>query len=279
MDQIPPEILANIINCLGGEEKLTPYASVSRQFRSGIERRTFRTLSHLKSTDLDFLSAAFLNHPLRRTYLKFLCLTVVLPPLQACCPVTQIPDRDADSATYSAAVRKLFSILRKIDDVVGDIGQDGLELCFATVDPPSYSSHRIWCRTHNRRDIVGAIARSGRITLAGADELPFLRGVGLFLFMGSHDFSFVEPGVSLEVAGKMPDFSSLVVYLRDSFTLGRVRRIAERQRENSCKPCGATDRIIYTTSRFTSPMNKSVMKNQRFSSWHRRISGSRIQCV
>lgn len=226
MDKIPTEVLENIIDCIPGKNlKLAPYASVSRQFRAVIERRTFKELC-VRSTNLDPLAAALRHEPARRSYLKILSLKIALPGQEAGCAVKQLQDRVADSAAFSAAVRKVLETLKTDDDdAAPPLEENALDLRFRRIGDKTMHCR---CDYHDQAEILQAVADSGRITLAGADELPLLPAVRSLGFMGSDKYICLPPERAFELARRMPNLSSLLICLRDTFGMGRLRRLAER---------------------------------------------------
>jgi hypothetical protein len=255
MDNIPAEVLANIIECFPEEQKyigstqamtwsaqLAPYAAISRAWKASVERVAFKDLT-VASNELDAFAALFSGDNIsRRAYLASLTIVFILPnPENAlgCCPVVRTLDRTADSVAFSASVAKVFTILADL-------------AASATEHPPLYlsfySAYRLskWkepkgsstvpCQPgydkyqHSRREVLEAKAVSGQFELLRDESLPVLHDVKSFTFKGFDDLDDLKPTWIPAIVGQLPSLERLHLHTKDLYSAGRLGRIKQRER-------------------------------------------------
>ncbi|KAI0813761.1 hypothetical protein GGR55DRAFT_544680 [Xylaria sp. FL0064] len=133
MNRLPLEIYVEIGGFLQGPGFDRPLlATISRQWQAAVERQTFSEI-RVKSTDLDRFQDIVQNH--RRRYVTKINYVVVLPAYDddERCSFERKDDRQANNKVFTAAVHRLFSLLKS-----WDTHKDGyISLCFEDIYSPS----------------------------------------------------------------------------------------------------------------------------------------------
>jgi hypothetical protein len=240
MDSLPPEILAQIIDTLEFDGHLAQYATISRAWKASIERLTFQRIN-ITSDELEGFAALFEgNNISRQACLAHLLVDFILPlPPNAdgCCVVTSPPDREADSAEFSAAVFNLFTILADID--ARAIEKRRFSLSFQNAwrrsKPPAEGQRLPWRRCkfqsrlvpgrHPERQIRKAEARSGQFELLHADKLPTLRGVTTLDYSEFYDLDKLKFTGVPQLVARLPGIDILRLRSTDQYRYGRLKRI------------------------------------------------------
>lgn len=238
MDSVPPEIRENIIGHILGPyygEKLARYATVSRGWQASVEQHIFRNL-RITTGDLDTFTAIYNGDSVaRRRFLASLGVTFILPspPSPGCCPVERKLDRDADSASFSASVAKLFSTLSNSKSRIDE--RHPLSLTFVTAyrmskfEEPDYNGNVPCDRDeHSREDIKKAVANLGFFKLVKQDSIPSLNGVASLEFMPNEELLYLHHSWIPKLVQRLPGLQQLVLGMEDRYTFGRQRRQANR---------------------------------------------------
>ena len=131
MEKLSHESIENILGCLEGQD-LVNCAPVSNQFRTVVERHTFRDLK-IKSTELDTFEKLF-SDTRRRACLRELRFGAVLPEYaeKYSARFEREQDRSANNEAFSEAVASLFDILHSWEsptngtDVHGHVNGHGI---------------------------------------------------------------------------------------------------------------------------------------------------------
>ncbi|KAH7075651.1 hypothetical protein BKA63DRAFT_511983 [Paraphoma chrysanthemicola] len=257
MNKIPPEILAHILDQIPKElsegvssrgmryhAKLARYPTVSRTWRSCIERLVFKELT-VTTEELSIFVALFRGENIaRRAYLSMVTIVFILPPTLnplGCCPVTRIPDRLADSKVFSASVAEIFAILADLE--ARAITKSLITLYFLRADRNpepgmigrednqcSASSLRV---NHTRRDIREAQAVSGQYELVREEVLPTLYGIEAFKLTGMSELRELKHSCISKIVGRLPNVQRLSLATEDLYNCGRRQR--QQRRESLAK--------------------------------------------
>lgn len=78
LSALPPEIVDSIVHYLALESALAPYASISALFQGAVEKRLLSSL-HIHSPDLEVFARIIESNAHRKTAIRTITLTVVLP--------------------------------------------------------------------------------------------------------------------------------------------------------------------------------------------------------
>jgi hypothetical protein len=254
MDKTPPEILAHIAERIVDAQKwysnlyarrwdarLAPYASVSRAWKACIERLTFKHI-RVSTDELDTFATLFSGHNIERlAYISILNVRVMLPPPQnplGCCAVVRIPDREADSVMFSAAMTKLFTILAEMEARATEQCPMHLRFwegwCRSRFQEPKGST-RVPCSDqglHSRREILEAKAVSGQFHLVHEDAIPVVPGVTTPEFVGgseSNELSYLNTSWIPKIVQRLPDLETLHLTTEDKYDHGRHKRHLRRE--------------------------------------------------
>jgi hypothetical protein len=250
METVPPEILTQILEYVAAEQRehndkrsaeLAQYSSVSRAWKSTIERFTFKSLT-ITTDELDTFAALYSNdNILRRSILTSLKITIVLPPPHnpaGCCHVVRVPDRKADSVAFSASMSKLFTVMENLENRAIRAPPLHLQL---------YRTHRSsrdqqpknsagWPHSsdtcpegHTPRQIKEADAVSGQFELVWEDTVPIMRGVTAFEFNGYDDMNALKPTWLPTIAAQLPHLEKMFLEFQAPYNYGRRRRHAQRE--------------------------------------------------
>jgi hypothetical protein len=255
MDTLPPEILAQIVDSVAEVHDWTKsyrwgkcgaqfaqYSSISRAWKTAIEQITFKEFT-ITTDEMDAFAALFSGNKISRMVnLTLLSVVFILPsPPNAlgCCPVVRIPDREADSAAFSASVVKLFTILA--DLAARAAGQPSIFLSFYKARRPSkYQGPKFtaWMpcqppgggpQNHSRREILEAKAVSGQFQLMYEDCVPNVRGITTFECLGFDDLEDLKPTWIPRLIGRLLDLEVLLLRAEDLYDAGRRERIVQRE--------------------------------------------------
>jgi hypothetical protein len=242
MDSIPPEIRENIIERVLGPyygEKIAQYATISRAWQATVERRTFRTLK-ITTDDLDAFEAKYNGKNIaRRRFLATLDVVFILPSPPTgpgCCPVERKPNRDADSASFSTSVTKLFRI---ISDTASRLGERRpLSLTFATAyrmskfEEPAFDAYAPCGRDygqHSREEVDEAVANFGFFEFIDEDDCPTSNEVAMLEFRPHEDLRYLKHNWIPKLVRRLPGLQQLVLGMEDRYSLGRQRRQMNRE--------------------------------------------------
>jgi hypothetical protein len=241
MNNLPPEILAQIINIVERDGHLAQYATISRAWKGSIERLTFQRI-HITTDELEDFAVLFEGSNIsRQACLAHLLVDFILPlPPNAdgCCAVTSPPDREADSAAFSAAVFKLFTIIAEI--TARAIEKRTFSLCFQNAwrrtKPEGQQLSWRTCQLespvpgkHSERQIRKAEARSGQFELLHADKLPTLRGITTFNYSELFDLDKLKFTGVPQLVARLPDIEILRLRTTDQYRHGRLKRIEHKE--------------------------------------------------
>jgi hypothetical protein len=255
MDTVPPEILAHIFECLPEERvsikstygsswrpELAQFSPVSKACKASIERLTFQKLT-ITTDELDAFAAIFggenISRPAALTELTFV---FILPPPHnpaGCCAVVRAPDREADSAAFSASVIKLFTILAQLAARAPGSPTLSLQLFKAcrvsesqepsgsTAVPcmPPYSQHQ-----HPRRQVLEAKAVQGQFELMCERDIPVVPCITRLDFRAFRDLDDLKPTWIPAIMARLPNLEQLFMIMYAPYTTGRHRRHAQRER-------------------------------------------------
>jgi len=220
--------------------RLAQYSTISRAWKAALERHTFRTLT-ITTDELEAFAGLFSGENIsRRAVLTTLTVEFILPnPANAmgCCQVTRTLDREADSAAFSTAVRKLFTILADLE--ARTVEKTLLSLMFRKGWRHSRSTEpwggtRVPCtskygqRRHTRREVAEAKAMSGQFELLWEDSIPTVFGVTTLDFKGFDDLEDLKPTWIPVLVARLRDLEKLWIRRRDDYDDGRNKRHAQR---------------------------------------------------
>lgn len=245
MNTIPPEIRDSIIGYLPlhgphTNQGRAPFSTISRAWKDSIERRTFRSL-RIKSTELDEFGSIFKGPNIsRRAALKYLTVDFILPsPADGpgCCDVERIPNRVADSESFSSSVERLFTILSRLAKRCSQ--KFPMTLTFRAAyrwsryEGPEIG-HYLHCPyvpgqvQHSKRARRKARAKFGTFDLLSGVALPGLDDVSEFRFFRYVEFIYLEWAAISRILKYMPRLETLFLDGYDEYKFGRLRRIKER---------------------------------------------------
>ncbi|KAF2027526.1 hypothetical protein EK21DRAFT_91441 [Setomelanomma holmii] len=236
MNKIPPEILAQVAEeivwaqCWSSSPtyrqwnaRISQYATISRVWKVTVERLIFKFLTRRKHNALG------IHHNVN--------IRFMLPPPRnplGCCAVVRIPDRAADSVTFSASVAKVFTILAGLQSRSDKQGCP--PLCFYAVHrrsrsqeptgttevpciPQEYSRFQ-----HSRQQVLEARAVSGQFELLREDAIPMLHGISHLEFSGSQDSGDLKTSWISAIVERLPDQVTLHIRTVDEYDYGRNKR-------------------------------------------------------
>jgi hypothetical protein len=257
MDTLPPEIIGQILTTFPEEQgpvtncrqcvwraELAQFSTISRVWQASVEQITFRSLS-ITTSELDVFVALFNGENIsRRAALTSLMILVILPNpgnAMGCCPVVRTIDREADSAAFSTAVVKLFTILADLEARASR--QPPLTLTFSEGVRPSRlieprGTMRVPCPStgdgqnqHSRREVLEAKAMFGQFELLHEDSIPSLHDIGTLVFQGYEDLSDLKPTWISGIVPRLPKLRKLLLWRTDSYNHGRQKRQTLRERK------------------------------------------------
>ncbi|KAH7346960.1 hypothetical protein BKA66DRAFT_554646 [Pyrenochaeta sp. MPI-SDFR-AT-0127] len=246
MNTLPAEILGHIVDIIpevqGWNVKRAQYSSISRAWKTSVERHTFKRFT-IKTDELDAFAALFSGEAIsRRSKMTSLSVSFMLPtPPNAtgCCPVEQPPDREADSIAFSASVVKLFTIMADIEARATE--KQPLFLCFSEAYRLSKFGGltlSTWPKCdildgfqnrHSRREVMEAQAVSGQFDLVRENIIPTLPGITAFQYLGFEHLSALKPTWIPGIVARLPDLEKLDIRSEDLYSYGRSTRNARRE--------------------------------------------------
>jgi hypothetical protein len=242
MDRVPTEIRENIIKYLLGPyqtERLSKYVSISKLWQSAFERHMFRSLK-ITTEELDAFAALFTGpNVYRGTALTSLDVFFVFPSPpndRGCCPVERIPDREADSVSFSESVAKIFSILADMEKRAVE-SLKPLILSFHSARRSKYneeSTTRSPCvrkhMRHTKEEVALAKFEHGTFWLREEDKIvPVNQVKRLNAYVFYPEFEDAELAWIPKVVRKLPRVECLLVQANDSYKWGPIKRIARRE--------------------------------------------------
>ncbi|KAI0482054.1 hypothetical protein GGR56DRAFT_618282 [Xylariaceae sp. FL0804] len=253
LHDLPPELVANITSVLASQEvHLGPYATISRQWQSAVERITFRSLC-LRSTDLDsFTSLVANSYPHRKAALHTIDFVVVLPAYDdaACARFETDEDRRINNTAFSEALGHLFKVLSSCEDIerarpITLRIQDS----FAPMDPShrgavKYAADKAAFDTGQRKDLWHHRYEHSYLRLLHAETLPTLRRITSFSLFADTP-RFVDPVSVAGLCAKLPKLESADWQLsdgekKDPLVRTQLREIFARDLRALSLPCAKT---------------------------------------
>ncbi|TKA26467.1 hypothetical protein B0A50_05304 [Salinomyces thailandicus] len=209
---LPPELLGSIAKSLALDGPLAPFACISKSWQYAVESLLFSSL-RLTSEDLDFLDAyVATSSSLRRSVLKSVDFTVVLPTYDraACARFEQEQDRQANNAVFSEAMQRLFAALKSCDEVE----QPGpMRLGLPAPYSPGDAGHR-----KSEKDNPGYLGdrryEQSYLALLAGETLPELQRIRSFAVFAATP-RYVEPSAAVALAIKMPGLEKVMWQLWD----------------------------------------------------------------
>ncbi|KAF2449703.1 hypothetical protein P171DRAFT_469679 [Karstenula rhodostoma CBS 690.94] len=246
MERLAPELHAMILECILKDHPrnsrnpiatLAPYAVISRRWQDSVERYTFRKINRLKTTELHNFKELFTGTNIRRReLLKQLSIYFILPDppnMDGCCEVEAIPDRDADSKTFTKAVVQLFDILSDLEHRSQRKSMLSLVLDEAyRTSPPKLHLGGVYmnrCKKHRTAQIQEAKTNSGKFELLPETSLAILDDISRFECTGHYLLAELRPTWIPIMMSHLPRLDKLVVQERDLYTFGRTRRLSDRR--------------------------------------------------
>lgn len=235
MVHIPHEILSSIVEYfnahVAGSQKLSEYATVSREWQIAVERITFRSLQ-IVGSDLNTFAKAFHDKNIvRRGYLRSIAIQCIFDRNQGgCCQVTRTVNRKADSRLWSSLITRLFSTLENLS----------LRYTAQFQAPPSISmvfdsagrgkdaggaplvGHRIRCIDveHTTKELEAARRRPGTILFEETGPLPSLLDVSSLQIYVRGESWYLHPAWIGKLILKLPLLQTLDLELEDPYDWG-----------------------------------------------------------
>lgn len=257
MEKLPHETIAQIFEMFPKEDgpenggriryraPLAQFSSVSRVWKASIERITFRELT-IATDELDTFAALFKGGNIsRHEALVFLSVVVILPdPANAmgCCAVTRKLNRKADTAVFTAALTKLFTILA--DTETRTVAAPAIFLTFTEAVRHSRTTEPRGTRTcpcqpadyherqHSQQDVLKAEARAGQFKLVNENLVPQVTSVKTFELLETNyynNFRDLRPTSISKIVSKLPHLECLSIGATDLYEWGGHRRHAQKQ--------------------------------------------------
>jgi hypothetical protein len=239
MNRVPQEILAQIIEDSLFKGTFAQYSSVSQAWKGCVERLTFRSVK-VRTDRLDeFVALVDGKNASRWAIIQRIRIVFVLPSLpntDGCCIVERRPDRQVDSASFSAAVVSLFKVLADLNDRLPRDRSlslrfeqfrrrnDDQELGYVT-NAGCKGIPKISRGKHSRRETREAYARSGQFELLHEREVPTVRCITSFEYLPMYDDKDLKDTWLPCIISRLPNVTTLSLSTSNAYENGRLRRI------------------------------------------------------